>query len=396
MKIAHITNTISERGGGIAAVVANIARSQKNTGHDVSIWVFSPDRKKALVEISGGVYGDLIDEIRVLNVTDLIGCALILLLGRRSSVANELNSFDVLHRHGLWSPISLLCFLVNPRRKNFFLSPHGLLNREALKISSKKKYVFSWLIERFAFKKSTAFIVSSDHELAEVSRFPWAAKKNIEIIPNGVDECFFVDELVNNSSFTPCVGQSDKRHQFLYLGAIERIKGIALLLEALTELSDMLRSRSYQLLCVGDGDKNYADELLDYIKQHNLEDIVEFRPGIYGDERINLYRESRFFVSVSHSENFGITIAESLVLGIPVIVSSALPWGGIRAAKAGIVVDPDLESIKKGIATACDITDIEYAEYRSNAVRFSGNKFRWDTIGPLLIETYRAEMCNTR
>jgi len=396
MKIAHITNTISERGGGIAAVVANIARSQKNTGHDVSIWVFFPDTKKALVEISGGVYGDLIDEIRVLNVTDLIGCALIWLLGRRSSVANELNSFDVLHRHGLWSPISLLCFLVNPRLKNFFLSPHGLLNREALKISSKKKYVFSWLIERFAFKKSTAFIVSSDYELAEVSRFSWAEKKNIKIIPNGVDECFFVDEPVNNSTVTPGVGQAGKINQFLYLGAIERIKGIALLLEAITELSDMLRSRSYQLLCVGDGDKNYTDELLDYIKRHNLADIVKFRPGIYGDERINLYRESRFFVSVSHSENFGITIAESLVLGIPVIVSSALPWGGIRAAKAGIVVDPDLESIKKGIATACDITDIEYAEYRSNAVRFSGNKFRWDTIGLLLIETYRAEMCNTR
>jgi glycosyltransferase involved in cell wall biosynthesis len=396
MKIAHITNTISERGGGIAAVVANIARSQKINGHDVSIWVFSPDRKKALVEISGGVYGDLIDDIRVLNVTDLIGCVLMVLFGRRSSVANELNSFDVLHRHGLWSPISLLCFLVNPRLKNFFLSPHGLLNREALKISSKKKYVFSWLIERFAFKKSTAFVVSSDHELVEVGRFPWAAKKNIIIIPNGVDECFFVDERVNNSTVTPCVRQSGKINQFLYLGAIERIKGIALLLEALTELSEMLRRRSYQLLCVGDGDKNYTDELLDYIKQHNLEDIVEFRPGVYGDERINLYRESRFFVSVSHSENFGITIAEALVLGIPVIVSSALPWGGVRAAKAGIVVDPDLESIKKGIVTACDITDIEYAEYHSNAVKFSGNRFRWDTIGPLLIETYRTELSSTR
>ena len=396
MKIAHITNTISERGGGIAAVVANIARSQKKTGHDVSIWIFSPNRKKTLVEISGGVYGDLIDEVRVLGVTDLIYCSLMLLLGRRSSVDNELNSFDILHRHGLWSPISLLCFLVNTRLNNYFLSPHGLLNREALKISSKKKYVFSWLVERFVFKKSTAFIVSSHHELAEVSRFPWAEGKNIKIIPNGVDESFFVDEPVQNSFVTPPGDQSDKRYQFLYLGAIERIKGIALLLEALSELSDMLRSRSYRLLCVGDGEKNYKEELLDYIKLHNLEDIVEFRPGVYGDERINLYRESRFFVSVSHSENFGITIAESLVLGIPVIVSSALPWGGIHAAKAGIVVDPDLESVKKGIAAACDITDIEYAEYRCNAVRFSGKKFRWDTIGPLLIETYRAEISNTQ
>ncbi|MDA9622032.1 glycosyltransferase [Gammaproteobacteria bacterium] len=392
MKIVHITNTISERGGGIAAAVANIARSQKNIGHDISIWVFSSGKKKLIEDISRGVYGDLISEIKVLSLKDLIGCLSIMLLGRKSLLGRELDSFDVLHRHGLWSPISLISFLINPKLKNYFLSPHGLLNREALKISNYKKYIFSFLIERLTFKKSTALILSSEHEAEEVLRFSWAIKKNISIIPNGVDDSFFEDQIIENRFIKLYEDQSAIKHQFLYLGAIERIKGIDLLLEAINEISDIFRNRGYQLLCVGDGNKKYKNQLLDFIKQHSLDDIIKFQSGVYGNERIKLYCESRFFISASHSENFGITIAESLVLGIPVIVSSALPWGGISSAKAGILVEPNLESIKKGIVTACDLPDIEYEECCRNAIKFSNKKFRWSAIGPLLIETYSSKI----
>ena len=198
MKIAHITNTISERGGGIAAAVANIARSQKNLGHEISIWVFSVNRKKLIADISEGPHGDLIDELKVLDLKDLFNCLSIMFLGRKSLLSQELDSFDVLHRHGLWTPISLISFLINPRLQNYFLSPHGLLNYEALKISKLKKQIFSFLIEKSTFKKSAALILSSEYEAEEILRNSWAIKKNISIIPNGVDDYFFEDEIAQN------------------------------------------------------------------------------------------------------------------------------------------------------------------------------------------------------
>lgn len=392
MRIIHITNTISERGGGIAASVANIARSQKNIGHDISIWAFSYSKKKLIEDILRGTYSDLASEIKVLNLQDLIGCLFMMLLGRKSLLCIELDSVDVMHRHGLWSPISLISFLINPELKNYFLSPHGFLNREALKISNYKKYFFSYLIERHTFKKSIALILSSEYEAEEVLRFSWARKKNISIIPNGVDDCFFEDEPIENRFIKLYENHSVIKHQFLYLGAIERIKGIDLLLEAINEISDIFRNKGYQLLCVGDGNKKYKNQLLNFIKQHSLDDIIKFQPGVYGKKRIKLYSESRFFVSISRSENFGITIAESLVLGVPVIVSSALPWGEISSAKAGILVEPNLESIKKGIITAFELTDIEYEEYCRSAIKFSNKKFRWDVIGSLLVKTYSSDI----
>ena len=76
------------------------------------------------------------------------------------------------------------------------------------------------------------------------------------------------------------------------------------------------------------------------------------------------------------------------MLGIPVIVSSALPWGDIGTAKAGLVVEPNLESAKKAIIAACILSGDEYKEFCRNAIKFSSIKFHWSTIGSLLIETY--------
>ena len=92
---------------------------------------------------------------------------------------------------------------------------------------------------------------------------------------------------------------------------------------------------------------------------------------------------------MSYSENFGITIAESLVLGVPVIVSSALPWGFLEDIKAGIIVNPEYNSIKMGIITACKMTEKKYLECSNNAVKFSKEKYRWNIIGKKMVETYK-------
>lgn len=384
MRIAHITNTIYQQGGGIAAVVANISRIQKKSGHEVEIWIFAINKVKSLRNISKGINGDLINEIKIITLKDLIYSIIMSLLNRTFPLKVELNSFDIIHRHGLWSPISILNFLVKKNDNNFFISPHGLLNQEAMRISRIKKNIFIKLIEKAAFKKCRAFIASTDFEKLEILKFKWMINKKIIIIPNGVDDIFFQSE-------TKPANQKivNKKKQFLYLGAIERIKGVDLLVKAAEQNSRILRKYGYSFLCIGDGNEVYKKEITDFIDEHNLHDIFKFQKGIYGMKRIDAYKESKFFISMSYSENFGITIAESLVLGVPVIVSSALPWRFLEDIKAGIIVNPECNSIKMGIISACKMSDKKYKEWSNNAAIFSKDKYRWDIIGKKLDEIYR-------
>ena len=384
MRIAHITNTIYQQGGGIAAVVANISRIQKKSGHEVEIWVFSINKVKSLRDISRGINGDLINEIKIITLKDLIYSIIMSLLNRTFPLKVEINSFDVIHRHGLWSPISILNFLVKKNDNNFFISPHGLLNKEAMQVSRIKKNIFIKLIEKVAFNKCTALIASTDFEKLEILKFKWSINKKIIIIPNGVDDIFFQSE-------TKPANQKivNKKKQFLYLGAIERIKGVDLLVKVAEQNSHILRKYGYSFLCIGDGNEVYKKEITDFIDDHNLHDIFKFQNGIYGMKRIDAYKESKFFISMSYSENFGITIAESLVLGVPVIVSSSLPWRFLEDIKAGIIVNPEFNSIKMGIISACKMSDKKYKEWSNNASIFSKDKYRWNIIGKKLDAIYR-------
>lgn len=391
MKILHLSNTISIKGGGIASVVKNITRQQTNMGHDVHIWLVTSFKSKSCQQ-SRKLKGEVIVNVREVSAVELMFAILKSMLGLNSDLVMKLNSFDVIHRHGLWSFVSFFGWLVDVDNNNYFLSPHGLLNQEALSRSVLRKKVFLFFVELISLSNTAALVVSSKHEMLELQNLSKFKNKKIRVVPNGVEDVFFSHNKKNNINEvdSPCC---KFKKQFLYLGAIERVKGIDVFLAAIKGISHKLREADWTVLCVGDGDKIYKKELTSYINKHDLVDLVHFHEGIYGDERIATYLESRFFVSLSHSENFGITIAESLSLGVPVLVSSKLPWKDVSDTKAGIVVEPNLISIQEGLLLASSVTDEEYEEYSRNASKYSHDRFKWDSINSLLLKVY-AEFVN--
>ena len=52
-------------------------------------------------------------------------------------------------------------------------------------------------------------------------------------------------------------------------------------------------------------------------------------------DRKKIYTSSDLFVLPTHSENFGLVIAESLVHGLPVITTQNTPWLDINKKKCG-------------------------------------------------------------
>ena len=69
------------------------------------------------------------------------------------------------------------------------------------------------------------------------------------------------------------------------------------------------------------GDGPYKTVLLDKINKLNLRDRVNITRYLEREELIQKYFDADLFILLSEAEAFGITVAEALVSGTPVIVS---------------------------------------------------------------------------
>lgn len=114
-------------------------------------------------------------------------------------------------------------------------------------------------------------------------------------------------------------------NKLLYVGTIEKRKGIHLLLEALKEVRE-----EYELNLIGGykPDNDYYLSLLGLLKDNNLKGKVFFRGRVSNEELRNYYMQSSVFVFPSLHEGYGMVIIEAMSYGLPVIAfnNSAIPY----------------------------------------------------------------------
>ncbi|MBU0477482.1 glycosyltransferase [bacterium] len=170
-------------------------------------------------------------------------------------------------------------------------------------------------------------------------------KEKIEVISNGVDTDLFrpVDRIPSRDKL--CLPQDKK--SILYIGNLEKIKGIDLLIDAMKDLPEGIN-----LAIVGRG--SLEDELRAKVETLGLEDRVKF----YGSQLhsdIPLWLNSCDVLCVpSRNEGCPNVVLEALACGTAIVASKV---GGIpeliRTEDAGILVRPGYVSeLENGIEAA--------------------------------------------
>ena len=74
------------------------------------------------------------------------------------------------------------------------------------------------------------------------------------------------------------------------------------------------------------------------IKNLNLNNFKFIGP-IYGNEKFKLLGSSDLYILPTYSENFGLTIAESLSYGTPVITTKQSSWTNLENDSLGWLID---------------------------------------------------------
>jgi D-inositol-3-phosphate glycosyltransferase len=147
----------------------------------------------------------------------------------------------------------------------------------------------------------------------------------IDVVPAGVDtDMFYPRDRGAVREFLGLPGLDIPI--LLFVGRIERLKGIDTLLESAAVVSRYCSGRGLKVLIVGGGGQTETEnaELRRVVELHhdlNLEEQVEF-VGSKPQEMLPLYYSAAdITVMPSHYESFGLVAVESMASGTPVIAS---------------------------------------------------------------------------
>jgi glycosyltransferase involved in cell wall biosynthesis len=171
----------------------------------------------------------------------------------------------------------------------------------------------------------------------------------------------------------------------LFLGRVHPKKGLDVLLNAWRAIEP--RFKDWDLRIVGPDNDGYLHRMKQLAADLGLQ-RVRFDGPLHGDAKWEAYRAAALFVLPTHSENFGISVAEALAAGTPVIVTKGAPWPQLEAQGAGWWIELGTEALVPALERAIDL-GVETLSGMGQAGRaWMIRDYSWSRIGRTMAEVY--------
>jgi glycosyltransferase involved in cell wall biosynthesis len=283
---------------------------------------------------------------------------------------------DVIHDNGIWLPHNhRLAELAIRRAIPRLVSTHGMLEPWALNHKRWKKGFAWWLYQRRDLKRARCHHTTAKTEAGQLERLGLGVP--ICVIPNGVDV---------PAEFPP-VGKHENRcgrRTALFLGRIHPKKGLPMLIEAWTRV----RPEGWRLQIAGPDEAGHRVEVENAVFAAGLSEIVSFVGPVAGEKKKSAFFSADLFVLPTHSENFGIVVAEALAHGLPVVTTTGAPWSRLPELGCGWWVDVSVDEIAAGLrqATSCDTETLRAMGARGR--EWVRAEFGWERIAKEFMATY--------
>lgn len=369
MKIIHLTygKANPERMNGINKIVHQLASSQTELGHEVTLW---------------GIASDLNHNYPERNFpTILFQQNKLKTLGPRLKAAiQELPLEATVHIHGAFIlEFYQVARLLRKRGINYIFTPHGSFVAAAMKQSKWRKKIYFQLLEKHLVKHAQAIQLSGIGEfkhLDKMIKIPHAA-----FIPNGIEPILMP------------IKTGKKQVRDLVMGFCGRLdinhKGLDLMLRGFHLF--LQQSGKGKLELIGDGvDRPKLEQLA---AQLNIQEQVIFHGALFGEQKFKTIHQFDAFLHTSRMEGFPMSVLEASALGIPCITSEATNINHyLKEHQAGITLTENTpETISEAMLLAAEMHQEDtLRELGQNAKKMATEVFSWRNIAEQLIQTYAA------
>jgi glycosyltransferase involved in cell wall biosynthesis len=171
----------------------------------------------------------------------------------------------------------------------------------------------------------------------------------------------------------------------LYVGSVIRRKNLLNVVKAYKLLPDDLK---LPLVIVGQADNAYKQNIIEYIRQNQLDKYVIWLKNVSNNDLPAIYQKASLFIYPSRYEGFGIPVLEALFSKVPVITSktSSLPEAG---GHYSYYIDPESpEEIASGIYKI--LTDKSMANTMIDKGYEYAMNFTGEAVAKKLMEVYKS------
>lgn len=173
------------------------------------------------------------------------------------------------------------------------------------------------LVEAEVMASADRIIAFSPHERDAMERLYGADPKKVSLVPCGVDLSVF--RPLDQKSVRARLGLNGEKI-LLYVGRIEPLKGLDLLVETAAQMDT---GESVRMIVVGadvNGDRE-IDRVKELAKERDLEDQIDFVGQVEHSDLPLYYNAADVCVVPSYYESFGLVALESMACGTPVVAS---------------------------------------------------------------------------
>ena len=365
MKIALVSPYDYVYPGGVNTHISHLAHQFQSMGHKVK--VLAPcSNKKALLNSP-----ELIPLGSPIPFPSNGSTARVTLsawlLPEVKSILGE-GSFDIIHIHEPLCPLLPWMVLHHSHSTNV-ATFHAYYERS----------ISYWLWKRWPFmqivSKLSGRIAVSKPAKDFISRYFPA---DYRIIPHGID-------LKHFSAVPPLEEFSDGKLNSLFVGRLEKRKGVNYLLKAFKEVKkEFPQSR---LIVVGPGEE-LRREYEQWVNKHRLKDVIFTGYVTYADLPRYYATADVFCSPATGRESFGIVLLEAMAAGKPVVCSNIKGYSSILTHEVeGLLVPPkDAKAIAQALCSL--LSDPSLRQEMGLKGRRKAEEHSWELIAQRTLDYY--------
>ena len=391
VRILHVIGWLAPRYGGTSEVVKQYQAWLTDRGHQVDVVTTNVDGRSVLdvetgrhVEWDTGVvatFHPLAWPRRFLTSWPMLG-----------DLRRRIDTYDVVHIHSLYR-FHTIAAATTARRRHvpYVLQPHGSLNPATRARRRRLKDGYHLLIEDSNIRGASVLLCTSKEE--ERSILDLGYQVPTSVVSLGVD----ADALRVPSScqtLLESAGIQDDAKIVTFIGRISRGKGVDLLVRAFASTAAMFPEA--HLIVAGPDDEGIGLGLASDIASAGLTERISFVGTVGGSEKRALLQRSDAVVLPSTGESFGLSVAEAMAVGCPVIVSPAVALqDAILSAGAGLVVDREPTQIAEAIRAILSNPGLA-AEMGEAGRRVIDERYTWRRVAADLERVYETVVDSRR
>jgi glycosyltransferase involved in cell wall biosynthesis len=311
----------------------------------------------------------------------------------------NLERFDFVSVHGIWQYHNYAVYKAikilkksNKKVPKVVIMPHGMLDPYFQKATDRKwkalRNEVVWrLTEKRALNAADAVFFTCEEELllARTTFKGYHPKKDVNVGYGIAKPPVCVHEM--QTAFEELCPQIKDKKYWLFLSRIDSKKGIDVLIEAYTKMTDE-NLLLPELVIAGPTDSGYAQKMMD---KASASSHIHFTGMLTGNSKWGAFYGCEAYLLPSHQENFGIAIVEAMACEKPVLITKNINiWREIANGNGGWILDDVTEnSIKKQLANIALLTDSAIKIKGEHAFATYQNKFDVEVRAKVFLDTLK-------